>query len=310
MKLFIKNTFLFALLLLGIIWVVQIAISHRIEGKTVNGYDTLESTANTNAELVCIGSSRCWAHFDPKFFEENYHLKTINIGMNGHSDLTATVLRLQNYLYRNKAPKFAILNLDPFVNSGSLNNNANFVNKNQYARFAFFPNEKDSAFLDYFKFDNYEKYVPLYALFKYQSFIDCLTLKNTNAFKSGFELNDEKWDTIKYPVNSKAKLYYLKAKEIPNLIDALKKLNSFFQSKNIQLLCIQTPVYMSVYDPKAFEIPKNICQHLRIPFIDTNDQKIITNINNFYNTIHLNKKGVDEMNKLLKNDKELSKFLK
>ncbi|MDN3675796.1 hypothetical protein QWY90_00270 [Flavobacterium paronense] len=134
------------LLIIGIISVVQIAISYRIDGKTVTGYDTLESTANTNADLVCLGSSRCWAHFDPRFFESNYHIKTINIGMNGHSDLTATLLRLQNYLSRNKAPKFAILNIDPFVSAGSLTNNTNFVTKNQYARYAFFPNEKDNPF--------------------------------------------------------------------------------------------------------------------------------------------------------------------
>src|SRR6187431_1121144 len=105
MKQFLKNTILFAMLLIGIVFLIQIAISFRIKGKTVTGYDTLEQTSNVNADLVFMGSSRCWAHLDPKFFEENYHLKSVNIGMNGHSDLMASTLRLENYLAKNKAPK-------------------------------------------------------------------------------------------------------------------------------------------------------------------------------------------------------------
>ncbi|MDN3676835.1 hypothetical protein QWY90_05870 [Flavobacterium paronense] len=298
------------LLIIGIISVVQIAISYRIDGKTVTGYDTLESTANTNADLVCLGSSRCWAHFDPRFFESNYHIKTINIGMNGHSDLTATLLRLQNYLSRNKAPKFAILNIDPFVSAGSLTNNTNFVTKNQYARYAFFPNEKDNPFLNYFKFDNYEKYVPLYALFKYQLFADCLTLKNANSFKAGFELNDEKWDTIKYPITAQAKRYFFKQKDIPQLEHCLKILQNLCQKNNIQLFCIQTPAYQITYDSATFEKPKTFCAKLGIPFIDANYESIRTKTDYFYNVMHLNKKGVIEMNKLLKNEKELAEFLK
>ncbi|WP_333601140.1 hypothetical protein [Flavobacterium sp.] len=310
MKQFFKNSVGFACLLIGILFLMQLAISYRIKGKTVTGYDTLEVTSNVNADLVCLGSSRCWAHFDPDFFEKNYAVKTINIGMNGHSDLTATILRLENYLSRNKAPKFAILNIDPFVSAGSLTNNTNFVTKNDYARFAFFPDEKDEAFLDYFKFDNTEKYVPLYALFKYQLLSDCLTLKNANAFKAGFELNDEKWDTIKYPITAQAKKYFFKPKDIPQIEHALKTLQQLCQKNNIRLLCIQTPAYKVTYDTAAFEMPKTLCTKLNIPFTDANFESVRTKTDCFYNVMHLNKKGVYEMNTLLKNEKKLGTFFK
>ena len=96
MKQFFKNIIGFSCLLIGLAFAVQIIIAYRIKGKTVTGYDTLELTKNMNADLVFMGSSRCWAHFDPKFFEDNYQLKSVNIGMNGHSDLMASTLRLKN----------------------------------------------------------------------------------------------------------------------------------------------------------------------------------------------------------------------
>ncbi|MBF6642050.1 hypothetical protein IVB69_11210 [Flavobacterium sp. J49] len=310
MKQFFKNSALFALLLTGILLLIQIAVSFRIKGKTVTGYDTLELTSNVNADLVFMGSSRCWAHFDPKFFEETYQLKSVNIGMNGHSDLMASRLRLQNYLAQNKAPKFVLLNIDPFISAGSLEHNTKMVNKNDYARFAFFPKEEDQPFMDYFQFDAAERYIPLYALFKYQMFIDCVTLQKSNAFPKGFELNDEQWDTLKYPISDINKKYFFKPKDLPGITQAMKELNDLCQKNNIRLMAIQTPVYQITYDALAFERPKTICQKLDIPFIDANYESIRNKTDYFYNAIHLNKKGVQEMNKRLKNEKELNTILK
>lgn len=310
MRPFLKNSILFAFLLLGIVLLIQIAVSCRIKGRTVTGYDTLEQTSNVNADLVFMGSSRCWAHFDPKFFEDTYHLKSANIGMNGHSDLTASILRLENYLTKNKAPKFVILNYDPFVTAGSLSDNTNFVNKNDYARFAFFPNKEDEPFMDYFGFDASERYLPLYALFKYNMFVDCVTLKYSNSFPKGFELNDEKWDTIKYPISDFNKKYFFKPKDIPGIIQTLKQLDDLCKKNNIQLICIQTPVYKSVFNAKAFEAPKYICSKMGIPFIDVSNSFLKDKTDYFYNAIHLNKDGVYEMNKLLKNGKKLDTIFK
>ena len=310
MKQFFRNSFLFALLLISLLLLIQIAVSLRIKGKSVTGYDTLELTSNVNADLVFMGSSRCWAHFDPQFFEDHFQLKSVNIGMNGHSDLMASTLRLQNYLAKNKAPKFVLLNIDPFISAGSLEHNTKMVNKNDYARFAFFPKEEDQAFMDYFQFDTAERYVPLYALFKYQMFIDCVTLNKSNAFPRGFELNDEQWDTIKYPISDINKKYFFKPKDIPSITQALKELNDLCRKNNIRLIAIQTPVYQATYDAFAFERPKTICQQLNIPFIDVNVESIRSKTDYFYNAIHLNKKGVEEMNQLLTNEKELAEIFK
>lgn len=307
---FLKNSAWFLGFVIICICLLQGIISFRIKDKAITGYDNWNSTSNVNADLVLLGSSRCWAHFDPHFFEATYHLKTANIGMNGHSELTASILRLENYLSKNKAPKFAILSFDPSIAPGNFENNTNFVNKNNYARFAFLPSKKNGDLVNYFKFDFREKYLPLYALFKYQLVEDAVTLKNSTIFKEGFELNDEHWDTVKNPVSGAMKKHFIKDDEIPLLKKQLLQLKSICTKNNIRLLCIQTPAYKSNYDTSVFKKSAAICKSLNISFIDANSVAIRENINNFYNSTHLNKNGIEEMNKLLKNEKELTTFLK
>jgi hypothetical protein len=95
----------------------------------------------SNADLVLLGSSRCFSHLDPRFFFK-LPPKTGNIGMNGHSELTAILLRLKNYLAENKTPKYVILSFDPLINPRDYENNSNFTDKNNYASIACFPSKK------------------------------------------------------------------------------------------------------------------------------------------------------------------------
>lgn len=310
MKKFLKNSVLFSSFTIVIMCLLQSFISFRIKDKTVTGYDNWDTTSNINADLVLIGSSRCWAHFDPIFFKQVYHLKTVNIGFNGHSELLAVQLRLNNYLHKNKSPKYVILSFDPVTILASIDKNTNLTFKNHYARFAFLPSKENNDLVNYFKFDDCEKYIPLYALFKYQLFEDCITLKKSNKFPKGFELHDEKWDTIKYPITHGNKKLYFTLKEIKSVTVALSEFDKLCKKNNIKLICIQTPVYKVGYDEKTFAAPKLICASLKIPFIDANAAYIRNNIKYFYNTLHLNKNGVSEMNKLFKNDKEFTAFLK
>lgn len=310
MKKFLKNSVFFLSFVLVIICLLQVLISVRIKDKAITGYDNWDTTSNINADIVLLESSRCQAHFDPRFFEKTYHLKTVNLGMNGHSELSASILRLQNYLSKNKAPNYAILSFDPATIPGKIEDNDNFIDKNNYARFAFLPSKENKDLIDYFKFDNYEKYIPLYALFKYQLFEYCVTLKNSTIFPEGFQLNDEKWDTIKYPISDVNKKHYFKSNQISAVAKALSEFDKVCKKSNIQLICIQTPVYKVAYDEKTFAAPKLICKSIKIPFMDVNAAYIRNNINYFYNATHLNKNGITEINKLFKNEKELVTFFK
>ncbi len=300
----------FAIFSIILLLVFQIVISFRINGKTIRGHDNLEQTSNINADLVFIGSSRCWAHFDPVFFNTTYKLKSINIGVDGHSEISMAITRLKDYLSRNSSPKFVIFSFDPFITAGSFYNNTNFVHKNDFARYAFLPKKKDLPIVDYFKFDFYEKYIPLYAIFKYELLKDAISLNdNDNWSKYGYEMNDKKWDTIANPVKDIMRNFFFKKSEITSITNALDKLNNVCFLNNIKLTCIQTPVYKVIYDNASFLETKIICNNLNIPFIDANKEYIRNNMEYFYNSNHLNKFGVAEMNAVLKSDTILKSIL-
>lgn len=309
MKLFFKNIAFFCFTTIIVTFILQLVLSYRISNKTIKGYDNWDNLYVQKVDLVLLGSSRCWGHLDPAFFEKNYTVKTINLGMNGHSELTAIKLRLENYLSKNPTPKFVLLSFDPFVQPETLTN-TNFTDKDKYARFAFFPSNENLALVNYFKFSYTEKYVPMYTIFKYRLLKDCLFLDKTNSFPKGYGENTDQWDTIKNPPSDEVKKFFIKDSQFPKLIEDLKAFHKFCLQKNIKLLCIQTPIYKTLSNHKKFKETIALCNSLGIPIIDANYPEISSNISFFYNSNHLNLNGVTILNKMLCEEKELKHFFK
>jgi hypothetical protein len=139
---------------------------------------------------------------------------------------------------------------------------------------------------------------------------DCVRLNKTNNFKEGFGQNNDRWDTIKYPVSDEVKKFFINDNEYNALKKQLKKFNQFCQQNNIKMLCIQTPIYKILSNHKKFRQTITLCKSLNIPIIDANYTNVSMEINHFFNSNHLNKNGVVQMNKLLKEEKELNQFFK
>jgi hypothetical protein len=312
MRIFIKKILLFAGFLILLAILVQAFISILISGRSLTGHDNLEQTSNVNADLVFLGSSRCWVHFDPRYFDSSLKIKCLNIGVDGHSEISMTIVRLKDYLSRNKPPKYAIYNFDPFITPGSETDNYNFVHKDDFARYAFLPKMKDRLVIDYFKFNVYEKYIPLYSVFKYRILETCLPAKKMNDYMLyGYERHDEQWDTIAKPVSGIAKPRYFDKdrKGIDEITVALNKLKSLCSDNNIKLICVQTPVYKIIHDDSAFANTKEICRNLNISFADMDKDFLRNNIRYFYNPNHLNVSGIAEMNRALEKDSVFISFL-
>jgi hypothetical protein len=310
MKRFIKKIILFAFICLAPLTLVQVIVSYRIRDRILYGSDNLDQTSNINADLVFLGSSRCCSHFDPAFFDTNFHLKSANIGVDGHSELAMAIIRFKNYLSKNKAPKFVIINFDPLCDAGSFTNTTNLFEKPWYARYAFMPGKNNLPFVNYFKFDAVEKYVPLYALCKYKILKDCFTITEPTAqAKFGYNRHDEPWDTIDNPISSIGKKSFINSSSEKSTASMLDSLNRLCLENHSKLLCIQTPMYKAVWDSAAFVQTRKICSDLNIPYIDANASAIGNDIENFYNVFHMNTNGVRKMNTILAADSTLTSFL-
>ncbi len=309
MKVFLKILLSFIGFIIAIIFLIQAIVFLRIKDKCITGFDNLYQTSNVNADLVFIGSSRCLEHFDPLFFNNTFKIKSVNIGVEGHTELTMAIVRLQHYLSCNKNPKFVILSFDPYMLGGSFNDNNNMTHKNDFALHSFWPKKKDLLILNYFKFNIYEKYIPLYSFFKYNLSNYCFNIKESNYIKYGFDRRDEHWDTISKPINYLGKSSFFDDTEIPLIRNKLIELKKICFINKVQLLCIQTPVYKILFNDSTFNKTKYICEDLHIPFIDLQKSNISNNINCFYNLNHMNQFGVNKMNEILSKDTLLNSFL-
>ena len=298
MKRFLKKLALFVTIILSLATAGQILIGIRIKGKSVRGHDNLHIVKNQQNDIVFLGSSRCLTHFDPHLFEQKSGLKAVNIGVEGHSELPVHILRLEDYLLKNKAPKFAILNFDPLMYAGSFRENTNFVHKDDFARYAFLCPAEDTLFINYFRFSFADRYIPLYALLKYKLFFDCLTLRNVSAWpKYGYARNDTHWDTLSNPVNMAFVENYFDttSASLARMKVQLDSLNTLCRQNGIKLICIQTPMYKAVHIKPYYDLTGQLCHEMNIPFFDLNSDSLDNNVGYFYNIDHLNTEGVEVM---------------
>jgi len=306
MRFFLTRILQFCFFLMAFALIIQLLIGLNIRNRSIRGHDNLKQTENINADLVFLGSSRCRSHFDPFFFDTAFNLKSINIGVEGHSELSMAILRLKLYLSKNKAPKFAILSFDPLVSAGKEKNDTNYIHKNDFARYAFFPNKTDLPLVEYFNYSFFEKYLPLYAILKYQLFYDCFHKRPHTFSVSGYEEHNKPADKVYSDVSDHLKDRFQVNRDIPGIKKSLGQLNDLCIKNNIKLICIQTPVYKKIYDQELFSEPGQICNELGVSFIDVNTEPIKEEKSNFYNADHMNIEGVTKMNSFLRSNKTLN----
>ena len=307
MKPFLRKFLQFGIVVVVLAFLLQTVVTFRTRKLFVTRKGILESTDGVNADLVLLGSSRCFMQLDTQFFDTCFHLRTVNLGVNGHSELSMTVIRLQRYLVCNAAPRFAILAFDAYTRAGSVTHNDHIRLKDQFARYAYFPDKLNRPLLNYFGFSWKERYIPLYTSFKYNlidHFFSGTDL--TNHQELGSEIYDENWDTVANPVMFEKPLS--SEKDRLEVKEALKTLEDVCSAHHIRLLCLQTPAFRSFYDPVAFSAAGRTCRELQLPFVDTNKDSLIRDVHLFYNALHVNKKGIAMMEDLICRDTTMRAF--
>ncbi len=269
--------------------ILQLLISIRIKGKSINGQDNLDQIIDVNADVISIGSSRCLTSFTPSIFEGK-GLTMSNLGLHGHSSLTFVDIRFEDYLSRNKiAPKFILINVDAFI---TVKKEHKMFMKDRFARYAFLPKSKDLKMLNYFGFNWSERYIPAYALLKYRKLWDALFLNNQSSWLTiGMETesnsicdreNKSPGEEIKKAIRSE--------KIDIDLTLELSRLNVKYKNLGITLIAIQVPVFESIYNNR-FKATKKICQDAGVPFIDLAVEQYNKDCSLFKDLNHLNTKG-------------------
>ena len=245
----------------------------RIHNKLTDGRDHLSYFKNQKNTLIFVGNSRCTEHFDPFYFRDSLQIPALNLGVSGHGDFTMDMIELNNYIKTNAAPKVVIANIDPLgtdTQAVCINQNINFIGKNYYARYAFFPDKNNIDLLDYFKFNTFERYLPLYALLRYKYIFECFNLQNGNQWlKVGYTPAQLIWDSVKtQPTTNFNYINNVYIKYIDKFKERLSTFNSFCQENKMKLVCIYSPLYYTIYDKNVAKAMNQMCHELNIGFIN------------------------------------------
>ncbi len=272
-------------------------------------HDNFHIQYDHKIDLLFMGSSRCTAHFDPGFFDSAYHLRSLNFGIDGHSELEIHILKLNSYLKRNKPPKVIVMNFDLLTNTLG-QSGKNYVHKNYFSRYAFLPFSEEPGLSRYFNYNFLEKYIPAYALLRYKFLSSALLNdKGNNWEKEGYARHDAKWDTIKNPVKPELKCNSYKSDK-QFLTSALSTFYSICKKNKIKLILVQTPLFKKVYRECDLTENEGIAHALGIPFCDMNNEILNSDIDNFYNSTHLNAVGVGKLSRYMAEDACFNNFMK
>lgn len=249
------------IILLTYLFVLQEIVSLLSDGVSTTGQDNWEQTLNKDVDVLFIGNSRCICTIVPSKFSKITGYKSINLGANGQDNFEFFKTRISRFLLNgNESPKYVIIVSEP-INSISRQKEQ----KDRFARYAFNPNLKNLPLIDYFEFDNLDRYIPAIAVLRHRSIFNCIFQNN----KSTFELlgYDKKFGNI---CNSEL-IQFDKSLVDRNNNTYSKQLESFhnwLRKKNIKLICVQLPMLGMKENEKSILNNSKLILKQKIPFIN------------------------------------------
>ena len=306
MKRFLLKVFLFLTSVLVIAIVTDLWVSKTLassESYAMGDAKIWNDILNNqiNDELLIYGSSRAWRHFDPKVIEKETGMQAYNFGVDGHS-FDIQHLRHELQLKHNTSPKVILYSVD--VNT--LNLPEGLYNDEQFLPFFY----SDTLFNSYtkkyknFSFTDYNAPLARYSGRKkaLTYFIkEVIGWPQKKMRTKGFEASNESWNTDYERARKNKTTYYKKIDT--NMVKRFDAFLKEMHSKKIAVILMYTPEHVlgqSLITNRAeiVSVFDSLAKKNNIPFLDYS--KVIMNSNKiyFYNSLHLNAKGVEAFNNL------------
>lgn len=248
---------------------------------------------NINAEVLILGSSRAYRHFNSDFLSKTLGMKVFNLGYDA-SGLETQLVLLEYYLKNNITPKiivweynYGFLNFDPTV----------------YEFIDLIPLVDDPIVSDYLIdhkiISERLLYFPLFRYLVYKKLIKkgLDNLSRDMPFKD-YKIQDLDWDKRDFE-NLYLNSDYSIKKEISNeylsqygeIINRLKK-------NGVQVVMVFTPIYNGVYQKEddkklLLNFYDSLFFSAKVLNFNYNDSDLSNDTLNFYSILHMNKTGVE-----------------
>jgi hypothetical protein len=257
-------------------------------------------SANINADVLLMGSSRAVNHFNPAILDSILNIHSYNIGIMGYH-FSMEYLRYKIYEKYNRKPKMIILNVDYW----SL-----FHRKDPYNKAQFFPYIKEPLLqkeLTELGFTDIQLYVPFVRYLEGLYYLDeiktglqeFMHIKHyDNNLYKGYQPILKAWDgTELHNMLAKNDNKIASLKE-ENMIRLFEDFLSQCKADNIKVVLVFTPMYIEATQHtegrgEYMKIFEAFADRYNIPLLDYSNDSICKDTALFYNALHLNSQGAD-----------------
>lgn len=298
---FIKSSLLF-LLFYSLLFVFQCIVDHGLRMTYDKDFSDWNKVfeGKINVPMVFLGSSRAEAHFDPNIIEQKTGISCYNLGVSGAS-FVFQQMRWKSYLANNIAPKIVIQSIDLYA----MTERKTLPGKHQYLPYY----DEPAIFDGLEKIDKsilIEKWVPMSKYRGYEPQIikglkAYFGKKYTNQKIKGYRRHTESWnkDFDLYKKTLKGNKIDFKNINFFRNFTALYDLIKDCEKTNTKLILVWTPSYFELnhlQEPMLTNMKKAIikiaAQKRNITFMDFTNDYLNRDTKYFYNSYHMNQKGV------------------
>ncbi len=292
---FLKNLFLFTLLVVISALVIDIMVSNGLRKTQRGHFYTMNALMreSMDADVVILGNSRASCSYNPQILDNALNVNSRNLGVSGQP-FGVSYLRWQLYKRNNKNPRLLIINIDyaelELVSNG-------------YEREQYYPYMRDSLvkpYLDLFGFSWADKHIPLY---RYRGDYKLMGIGLSEFFNLH---HDTKGDYVKGFSNKYSEWHGERISEMVNhgIIhdscnpDAVRLLESLLKQESadsVKMVFVYAPIYellkQNLEESCSRSEYQKLSNQFSIPVLDFTDMWICSDTSYFHDANHLNAQG-------------------
>lgn len=308
MKRFLIDFVLFLVMLLGIAFTGDLMVSRGLRKTTIRPFavwNDIYNNHNLNNDLVLIGASSCWAHYNPVVLDTILNLSTYNLGIDGHPWYPFQPLRYNTYVRFTKPPKYVVINID----MGTLG-----ILDEPYEREQFFPyfwldNTLISQVKEWKQITWLDRYCPMWRYIGYRKWIE--TGVASSFGKKNFEddgvYKGHRGNTYPWERASLNTMDSVTIEHDKSVLDSLLRFISERKKANQRVVLVKTPIYYELQQrftnrDEMSSLYDSISRKTDVVLLDYWNHPIVNDSMFFCNSTHLNKQGADIISSQLAHD--------
>jgi hypothetical protein len=308
MKKFIITVVAFAIISMLPLYVLDTLVTSGLKKSKSDIYNTINKIVDgtLTADVIVNGSSKALVQISPKILDSQLNKNSYNLGMDGN-EFIPQLLQYQLFREYNPKPKMII----QIVGNDFLQKKDELFGYMRFAPYldlngvtAMTKQYKGFSFLDYhLPFIRYSGYFGLITDGLLSNF--GMHLQIDSKYK-GYQEKDVTWgDSF-----NKFKEANPKGVQIHMNDTSKEKFKKYVESvvqDNIIIVLVYPPTYAPSQDlirnkKEVIDFYKDVAKQNNIPFLDYSSNPISEDVNYFYNSQHLNKKGAEKFTKILASD--------